>query len=241
MKRARHQKGIITCGIATVFVALISYGLMRYTQAVIACAPVTVVDDALLAPAYAEQLAQELSAGIHRWGPQQVVKSSADYSTVISDINIHYTVPLHGIAQYQLKIPLLTLNQIAVALPDGTIVPSHLFDTDFCATLPAIQVPHWVLNDTTVPAPLKTFAASVSSDLLARFKCEWCDSHTCIYRDTQNPHYSFVYEGDQMPQSDDIAWYDAARKQHKSEKVRTRWLVDLRFKNQVVVSPDGGV
>jgi hypothetical protein len=241
MKRARRQNQIIKGGIATALLLCSCYGAFRYAHAAIAHAPLTVIHDPLISDQYQIQLASELTNEIHAKGPAHVVKQPSLYSPLLASLKIHYTFPYHGILNYSVTEPSAQLNQSVVALKTGDLVPQDLFSAEKVETLPVIHVPTQLLNESQAPEMLKLFLNDISSAIIERFSCEWHDADSCCYRDRQHAQYTLVADGRAPINDDDIKLYEAVLQQLKPERMNRKWTVDIRFKGQVVITPDGGV
>jgi hypothetical protein len=241
MKRARRQNQIIKGGIATALLLCGCYGAFRYAHAAIAHAPLTITHDPLISDQYQIQLASELTSAVHEKGPAQAVKQPSLYSPLLASLKIHYTFPYHGILNYSVTEPSAQLNQSVVALKTGDLVPQDLFSAEIVDTLPMIHVPNQLLNDSQTPEMLKLFLNNISPAITECFSCEWRDADRCCYRDRQHTQYTLVADGRAPITDDDIKLYEAVLQQLRYERMNKKWAVDIRFKGQVVITPDGGV
>lgn len=240
MKLARRQNHIIKGGIATALLLCVFFGASRYAHSLIAQAPVTVIHDLSIADAYQKQLTNDLVTAIHAKGPAHVVQQPTHYSPILSALNLRYTYPYHGLLTYHTIEPAAHLNQRVVALATGDLVPQDMLNPDTVATLPEIQVPNLLLNESQTPVILTLFLQNLKPFVAQHFACEWRDPDTCYYRDLQNTRYTIVADGHKPITEDDIKLYEAVLEQFRPKSAR-QYAFDIRFKGQVVVTPDGGV
>jgi hypothetical protein len=241
MKRARRQNQILKGGIATALLLCGCYGAFRYAHVAIAQAPLTIVHDSLISDQYQTQLTSELTSAVHEKGPAQAVKQPSLYSPLLASLKIHYTFPYHGILNYSVTEPSAQLNQSVVALKSGDLVPQDLLSAEKVETLPMIHVPNQLLNESQAPEILKLFLNDISSAITERFACEWRDADKCCYRDRRHTQYALVADGRAPITDDDIKLYEVVLGQLKPERTSKKWAIDIRFKGQVVITPDGGV
>jgi hypothetical protein len=128
-----------------------------------------------------------------------------------------------------------------VALKSGDLVPQDLLSAEKVETLPMIHVPNQLLNESQAPEILKLFLNDISSAITERFACEWRDADKCCYRDRRHTQYALVADGRAPITDDDIKLYEVVLGQLKPERTSKKWAIDIRFKGQVVITPDGGV
>lgn len=240
MKRARRQNYIMKGGIATALLLCGCYGAFRYAHAAIARAPLTVMHDPLISDQYQKQLTNDLVEAVHTKGPAQVVMQPSTYSPLLASLKIHYTFPYHGILNYSITEPSAQLNQSVVALKTGDLVPQDLLSAEKVDALPTIHVPNQLLNASQAPEMLKLFLNDISPAITERFLCEWRDADRCCYRDRRHTQYALVADGRAPITDDDIKLYEAVLQQFRPGSAK-KWAVDIRFKGQVVITPDGGV
>lgn len=240
MKRARCQKFFIVPVLVTSLLLGV-YGIRRFTHHVLTSAPITIRHSDLVHEAYAARFADEFTHNMQMCGPVTSIHNYKKRYPIVSSVAIRYTFPLHAIVDYAVVAPDVCLNNSVGLLPDGAIVPVDIFAPDFLATIPHIQVPSSLFFMQDLPVSLINCSKKISHNLLERFSCDWQNDYTCYYHDLQNPLFTLVYEGYEPPGIEDIALYDRAITQYKPGHKHTQWCVDLRFKNQVVISPDQGM
>jgi hypothetical protein len=241
MKRARRHNRIYTRSLATALLLAVCYGAFRCAHAVIAHAPLTIMHGPLLAEVCQAELETNLTNAVHAHGPAYAVAQPASYSPLLAAIQIRYKFPYHGIVRYDTIQPSAQLNNAAIALTSGALVPTTMLNAEACASLPAVQVPAEFLNEATTSETLKLFLNDMTPRVTERFSCEWQDKNVCYYRDSQHTHYTLVADGRTPISDSDVTLYDTVVQQFKPERAHKNWMVDIRFNGQVVVTPDGGL
>jgi hypothetical protein len=197
--------------------------------------------DSLLSDQFRTQLASELTDAVHAKGPAGAVMQPAAYSPLLSSLELHYKFPYHGVLKYTTTQPYAQLNHMVVALATGDLVPQDTLASDLCAELPAVQVPSALMYESQLPTVLTLFLKDFKNVITERFACEWRDADSCFYHDRDHVQYSLVADGKKPITEADIKLYDATLKEFKPERTAKEWVVDIRFKGQVVITPDGGV
>jgi|GEM_PF-3627679 len=240
MNRARRQNSFFAASSMMILLLCTIYGTAYYARALITRAAVTISDDYILSENYRTTLHTELIDALRVHGPQHTASNCKAYSPVLQNLSIKYRLPLHGTMSYDLIPPLAQLNNTAALLENGTLVPADLFSAELLDDLASITVPTAVLSDNMAPHELITLARTVETPLRQRFTINWHDKNTCHCIDRSQLNCTLVCTGNAMPQLDDLQAYDVVLSTHKFDRKTPRWFVDVRFKNQIVVSPDGG-
>lgn len=241
MNRARRRGTIHTGMITTGLLLCVLSGIAHYARSVIAQSPLIITDDYILSDSYRNSLHTDLANAVHTAGAAHTVAHGTDYAPVIKSMSIHYRLPCTGSMQYEVTPPIAYLNHVAALLNDGTLVPAELFAPEVISSLASVEVPHTMLEHDDVPQELLALAYTLNTPFHTRFTCSWVDKNTCYCHDTEHPHYTLVCMGSAVPCAQDLAAYEAVLNEHKSARATAHWMVDMRFKNQVIMYPDGGI
>ena len=240
MERARFNTFFRT-GIISISLLLGIYSIRSIQCCLFKNIPITVRHNDTVHARYAQELNNNIIAMIHSYGPTITTQHCKDHFPILSHLAIRYTFPLHASVDYTIASPDTCLNKSVSLLPNGIIVSRDLFSQDLLTIIPHITIPISVLCAAELPKTLKSYAKNNLHDTLERFSCTWQNDYTCFYHDQKNTEYTLLYQGYAPPSVQDIALYDRVITQYKPNNKHTSWLVDLRFKNQVVISPDQGM
>jgi hypothetical protein len=238
MKRARRQSLLVF--LVSTIVCIGFYGVRSSTQYLLKQAPISVHHDPLLSDSYIKNLETQLTQNIHTYGPSHLMNHYQQYAPILSAVTIQYSHPLHATVTYDLVAPYACFNDTMGLLPNGTLIPTDIFTPEFIETIPHIKVPMALLSQSELPETLKSCFKNMPADIQNRFHCTWHDEHTCHYHDHANPLYTLVYEGYTPPTQKDVALYDAVIAQYIPRNKKDESLIDLRFKNQVIISHGKG-
>lgn len=154
---------------------------------------------------------------------------------IIDEISVRHKVPQLAYINITARKPVIVINDQWLLIDNGRVIPSTYYSSNpriFLKMQSDIDLPNQAEY-------LLAMAKNFDPVIWAHYDVHWQD-HTAIYlHDRQEAHFCIIAHA-QMQFNQDLLKRIKALKSLMCKKVtkeQTRWIADVRFRNQIILSP----
>ncbi|MCX5922797.1 MAG: hypothetical protein NTX86_05740 [Candidatus Dependentiae bacterium] len=225
-----------------VVVVLCAFGVQKMHQAVVAHQRMLVSVDPLIAQETQESIAAFATTQPHTPASEFIELLVKNFPSIKS---VEYSYDASGLLCYTVEsaLPLFSINNDYVLTDKGALVPKKDFVSHLVQSLHNITLSSDVISD--------AFTACIQSlpqSFFESYDVVWLNDYEVVLYDKAQPGFSICFNTQVVPELSMIERCNAIKNdlasaglfEKKVHAAAQKWVADIRFKNQIIVSANVG-
>ncbi len=147
--------------------------------------------------------------------------------------------------QCQSVQPFFCLNDTHVLADADRVLEKECFSPESLSSLPIIEVVAVSQGMPVLSSQAKEGMHHISRELFDRYQMTWIDDTQIWLREKNSPSFSLVFHTNSLPDEKIMSECEKIKKEFESSGLispqgKKRWVADIRFANQIILSADTG-
>ena len=230
--------------IITIMIAVLGAGLLTNTiyRSICAVRYVTYAFDQTISPELQRDITAQVALFEHEgsYNPRTIISTITQQFSCVKSVSVHCRASHTAEIEITAHNPIVRINGTHVLTDAKTIISDNSYALYVVDALPSFSIAV-ALPDQCSDRMMSAVKQCIKDRIFERYTLSWVNEHELYFRDVHDPSFSLLCDTASLPTYRTLLSYEQLKNSIKSRKSpMNRWVADLRFDDQIIVSGDQG-
>lgn len=196
--------------------------------------------DTMISPEIQQIIKDQVSLFRHNdaYNPSTVIETISSFPCVRS-VSLHCRASHTADVVVEAYDPIVCINTSHVLTLAKTIIPASSYALYVINRLPSMAM-RSVLPEYCSDRMMSAMKQCINDRIFDRYTLSWVNEHELYFKDLDDPTFSVLCDASSLPTHAALLSYEQVKKNIQKRNSMSRWVADLRFRDQIIVSRDQG-
>ena len=230
--------------IIALIVLVLGSGIVVHTvyRSVCAVQYVTYAFDQTLSPELQREIVAQVALFENdgSYNPRTILETITQQFPCVQSVAVHCRASNTALVEVAAHDPMVRINGTHVLTDSKMIIPDRSYALYVIDALPSFSMAA-VLPDECSDRMMDAVRSCIKDRIFEQYTLSWVNEHELYFHDMNDPSFSMLCDAVSLPTHSTLISYEQLKNSIKNRKSATnRWVADLRFDDQIIVSGDKG-
>lgn len=170
------------------------------------------------------------------YNPRTIIATITEQFPCVKSVSVHCQASNTAHIAVEAYDPIVRINNTHVLTEIKTIIPACSYALYAVNALPLFSMTG-ALPDHCSDRMMNAIKSCVKESVFDRYTLSWVNDHELYFKDIQDPSFSLLCDAASLPTHTMLVSYEQVKNSIKRRNsAMNRWVADLRFNDQIIVS-----